>query len=157
MNDPYLDGTSRLVPGDAVAAILRRQDGRYLMQLRDPKPEIFFPGHWGLFGGGIDPGEDEMQALLRELEEELNLRVDAGAVRYFTRIDFDCAFAGHGRLFRSFYEVTVDDGAFANLRLNEGRRLEAFTGREVLALEPVTPYDAFALWLHVQQSRLMRE
>ena len=35
---------------DAVAGILVLEDGRYLMQLRDDIPGIFYPDHWGLFG-----------------------------------------------------------------------------------------------------------
>ena len=46
-----------LRPGDAAVALIVLDDLRYLMQLRDQKPGIFYPGHWGLFGGGIDPGE----------------------------------------------------------------------------------------------------
>ena len=47
----------RLRPADAAAAlIVVGADGHYLMQLRDQKAGIFYPGHWGLFGGAIDPG-----------------------------------------------------------------------------------------------------
>ena len=36
-------------------------------------PEIFFPDHWGLFGGATEPGESDEQGLRRELMEELTL------------------------------------------------------------------------------------
>ena len=42
-------------PHDAVAALLVHEDGSYIMQLRDSKPEIFYPGHWGCFGGQSIP------------------------------------------------------------------------------------------------------
>ena len=38
------------------------------------------PGQWALPGGLIDPGETPEQAALRELEEEVALRVDARCV-----------------------------------------------------------------------------
>jgi hypothetical protein len=43
----------RLRPSDAVAALLVHEDGRYIMQLRDQKEGIFYPGHWGCFGGAV--------------------------------------------------------------------------------------------------------
>ena len=49
------------------AALLATPDGRYLMQLRDPKPHILLPDHWALFGGAIDPGESAADAMRREL------------------------------------------------------------------------------------------
>ena len=48
---------SPLYPDDAACAIIVLSDGKYLMQLRDDKPEIFFPDCWGLFGGGVEKGE----------------------------------------------------------------------------------------------------
>ena len=44
----FLTDTARCA-GDAVAAIIVDEDGRYLMQLRDDIPRIFYPGHWGCF------------------------------------------------------------------------------------------------------------
>ncbi|NJN24149.1 MAG: NUDIX domain-containing protein, partial [Acaryochloridaceae cyanobacterium RL_2_7] len=44
---------------------------KLLMQLRDPIPTIVYPGHWGLFGGHLDPGETPEEALKRELLEEI--------------------------------------------------------------------------------------
>ncbi len=43
----YFCNEGALTPGDAVAALIVLDDGRYLMQLRDQKPGIFYPGHWG--------------------------------------------------------------------------------------------------------------
>ena len=56
---------------DAVAALLILDDGRYVMQLRDTLPTIFYPDHWGCFGGAVGEGETPLAALKRELQEEL--------------------------------------------------------------------------------------
>ena len=73
MADYFLGGEGQLTPGDAAVALIVLEDGRYLMQHRDQKPGIFYPGHWGLFGGAIDADETPEIALRRELEEELGL------------------------------------------------------------------------------------
>jgi len=52
-------------------ALLTDETGRYLLQIRDDKPGILHPGAYGLFGGGIEPGETEAEAMARELEEEI--------------------------------------------------------------------------------------
>ncbi|NMM46719.1 NUDIX domain-containing protein [Rhodospirillaceae bacterium KN72] len=72
---------------DAVAALITTGDGRYLMQLRDMLPHIWFPGHWGCFGGAVDPGESPEDALRRELAEELSLRDFTPTL--FTQFDYD--------------------------------------------------------------------
>ncbi len=152
--DPHLDLSSVLRPGDGVGAILMLDDDRYLLQRRDRIPGIFFPDHWGCFGGGIDPGETPEEALARELSEETALDASALPVRYFSRFDFDLSFAGCGRIFRVFYEVRVNGAALASARLGEGQEMRAFTAAEVLRLAPVTPYDGFGLWMHINQGRL---
>jgi 8-oxo-dGTP pyrophosphatase MutT (NUDIX family) len=137
----------RLRPSDAVAALLVHEDGRYLMQLRDAKEGIFFPGHWGCFGGAVEPGEGTVQAMRRELKEELEL--EPASLKRFTQFDFDFAPLGHPRMYRLYYEATVSDAAFKRLVLHEGAEMRVFDGAELLAKERVTPYDAFAIWMHL--------
>jgi len=136
-------------PQDAVAGLLIREDGRYLMQLRDSKPEIFYPAHWGCFGGAVEPGESPAEALRRELREEI--RFDAPAVRRFTQFDFDFGALGYPKVFRIYFEVNVPDSAFGSFVLGEGTDVQAFRGEDLLATRRVTPYDAFAVWMHMNR------
>lgn len=55
---------------EVAIAILYRHD-KFLFQLRDDIPNIVYPGHWGLFGGHLDPGETPQVAVERELLEEI--------------------------------------------------------------------------------------
>ncbi len=48
---------------------------RYVLQLRDEKPGIAAPGLWGLFGGEVEKREEPSAAILREIEEELSIRL----------------------------------------------------------------------------------
>lgn len=132
--------------GDAVAAIIVLDDGRYLMQLRDDKAGIFYPGHWGFFGGAVDPGEDQETALRRELLEELSLTPNQ--MRFFTRMDFDLHQFGFGACYRIFYEVFISRSELASLSLGEGSGMEPFDISELITKKRVVPYDSFALWMH---------
>jgi 8-oxo-dGTP pyrophosphatase MutT (NUDIX family) len=56
------------------AHVILLLEGRYILQLRDDKPDIAARGLWGLFGGSLEYGEAPAQAVARELYEELMLR-----------------------------------------------------------------------------------
>ncbi len=45
---------------------------KFLMQLRDNIPGIYYPGYWGFFGGHLDPGETPPMTIKRELMEEIS-------------------------------------------------------------------------------------
>lgn len=145
MNIPVLGNSNpRLAISDAVAAIIRTPRSRFLMQLRDTLPNIWYPGSWGCFGGGVDPGEKSTDALRRELREELELELkDATLV---SRLEFDLRPVGRQCCFRDYYLVELAEKDLAKLVLHEGERMAEFTFEE-LAKIPVTPYDAFALHL----------
>lgn len=135
-----------------MAAIIVFDNGKYLLQLRDDKPGIFFPGHWGLFGGCVDSGEQTLEALRRELLEELGLTTVV--LKLLTRFEFDLAPMGLARIYREFFEVRLPAAVTPSLRLGEGAAFAAFSRDELFSLPRLVPYDAFALWFHANQSRL---
>lgn len=149
--DFYLTSTIPLYLGDAVCALIILEDGRYLMQLRDQKADIFYPGHWGLFGGAVDRGEEPLEALYRELREELHLKVQTAQL--FAQFDFDLTPMGLKRIYRMCYEVPLNYAELDRLVVLEGLKMQTFTPYEALQLPRVVPYDAFALWLHHGKSR----
>jgi 8-oxo-dGTP pyrophosphatase MutT (NUDIX family) len=115
------------------------------MQLRDARPDIWYPGHWGCFGGSLEPGEEPFQALCRELREELELQIrDA---RLISRLDFDFGPLGLGKAFRVYYLVDLPAEAVSTLVLHEGERMEALSYEQLISGVAVVPYDAFALHL----------
>jgi 8-oxo-dGTP pyrophosphatase MutT (NUDIX family) len=77
-----------VVPGDRSAAERRRLDGRMVgvaggaafLLCRRASRLTRHAGQWALPGGRIDDGETPLDAALRELDEELGLRLDAGSV-----------------------------------------------------------------------------
>ena len=75
----------------AAGVFLLTDDRRLVLQLRDNKPDIHYPGMIATFGGGAEPGETPIACALRELEEETGIAARAedlqllGAV---SRVDF---------------------------------------------------------------------
>lgn len=148
----FLSDTCELQGSDAVAALIVSETGRYLLQLRDDIPGIFYPGHWGCFGGAVSDGESPRASLVRELTEELEFAPEH--CEEFIRFDFDLSkVGGQGKLYRLYYVVPVTENRVADFRLHEGAAMDLLTPEEIFAKPNVTPYDSFALWLHMARGR----
>ena len=59
--------------GRAVGAIIEHPKHGMLFQLRDENTSKY-PLHWSLFGGRVEEGESDEEALYRELYEEVSLK-----------------------------------------------------------------------------------
>jgi len=150
---PAVDLTAgpKLRPAEAAAALIVTPDARYLMQHRDEKPGIFFPGWWGCFGGAVEPGESPADAIRRELHEELGWRPES--VAHFATLGLDFSFAGFGVLPRHFFVVEIEAHAVGGMHLAEGQGLALLPGAELLAMPRLIPYDATVIWQHLSRRR----
>jgi len=138
---------------DAVAAIILIEDGRYLLQLRDENESIWYPDHWGCFGGGVGPGEEPLDALHRELWEELAF--ECPEVTFFSELSFDLTGLHLGKYYRRYYVVHMSLNDMGKLRLGEGAAVQAFDSDTMLETLKVSPYDSFALFLHSRGKRIL--
>ena len=134
------------------AALLATPDGRYLMQLRDPKPAILLPDHWALFGGSVEPGESGDDALRRELREELSFA--ARRVEPFTELTIELPFVPPRRDRMSFFHVPIEERDVAAMVLGEGAAMRLFRAEEVAALAKVAPWDLAVVLMHARRSVL---
>ena len=74
---PRTTKTPRLVVGAAIVDDLDRPT-TVLSARRTEPPEL--AGGWELPGGKVDPGEDPLAALHREIREELGVSIEVGAL-----------------------------------------------------------------------------
>ena len=110
MSNLLLD-TSR--PAAAVAILY--QGDRFLMQLRDDKPEIRYPGYWAFFGGHLESGEQPAEAMRRELQEEIGYCPPQ--VHYFG------SHLSDSQIIRHVFHAPLNVG-IETLQLNEGQDLK---------------------------------
>lgn len=88
-----------------VGTLLYNTAGCVLLQLRDDKPGIYYPGLWSIPGGAVEANETPVQAAMRELEEETGYKLStepeplgrdtvalkdgSPAIRYFFKAPYD--------------------------------------------------------------------
>ncbi len=108
-----------------VIIFLHNNFDSYLLQLRDFKSSIIYPGHWGSFGGAIEEGESPSSALGRELLEEIGYSPET--LNFHREIDID----KHRLNIHIFYSsLSV---SLAKLDLMEGVDMGLFTIKEILS------------------------
>ncbi len=85
---------------EVVAAVIERPDGSFLVAQR-PSGKVY-AGYWEFPGGKVEPGEEAVAALARELHEELGIDI-VGAYPWLVRVYT----YPHGTVRLNFYRVTA--------------------------------------------------
>ena len=107
---------------EVVKAIIYK-DNKFLLQLRDDKENIYYPNHWGFFGGEIDNHQSKENTLLREIYEELSW-LPKNYQFYIKNIDVNsnCLI---------IYYLVYFDGDNTKLILSEGQDMKWFSLNEI--------------------------
>jgi len=152
-NHAFLTDRTPLKLGDASCAIILTNSEGFLLQLRDNKKGVFFPGHWGFFGGAIEGSENPEQAIIREIKEEINLGIDN--LDYLFNINFNFSDSEDRTIKRHYFEIRLAKEDLNNIKLAEGQAYKIFTKREAITLQPFWSLDAYALWLYMNKNRII--
>jgi len=133
-------------PKNASAVIIFNKN-KVLLQQRDKKKNIFYPGFWGLFGGAKEHNENYKTTALREIREELTFDFKKNLLNYFFKMQIEFPFKNKiinvNRYF-FIYEIKNINFFYENLKLNEGKNLKFFNLRKYIDIQ-ITPYDKLAI------------
>ena len=111
-----------------VAAVLQQPDGRFLLAQR-PQGKVY-AGYWEFPGGKVEPGESPLQALQRELHEELGIEVIEAYPWLIREFDYE-----HADVRLHFFRVRGWHGEL------HGREAQAFAWQRIDAIDvsPLLP------------------
>lgn len=110
---------------------------RVALQLRDARPDIGSGDCWGLFGGGMRPGESPEDTIVREMQEELRITLDPSRLQPIKRLTSPAGI----RVSAFLYPL---DGELKQAQLQEGQRFGLFAAEDIrngrLEGKTVIPY-----------------
>ncbi len=114
---------------------------KYLLQLRENKKNIYFPGFWGVFGGLLEKNEEFYQGLEREVKEETQLNVKASKMILLNNFSF----LDYQKRKRIYFECKILGKP--KITLNEGESFKFFSFNQLKKLN-VVPLDLAAIHYH---------
>ena len=109
--------------GEGCQIVLVDHRGAVLLQLRDGKDWIPYPGMWAVPGGMLEPGESPLDCIVREVREELGVGLDPHEVTHLGSV---ARSYGVEHTFTARLDVPAED-----IALTEGQRVEWFTSEQV--------------------------
>lgn len=116
-------------------ALIKKGD-KYLIGLRSPNA-AYYPVHWDLPGGKLEPNEDPFLGIIREVKEETNL--DIKPIKVLGIYEFDLDQLGENSHRFTIYSTEIVSG---EVKLSpEHLEQKWATKEEILAL-PIEPYFA---------------
>jgi 8-oxo-dGTP diphosphatase len=102
-------------------------EGQILLVHRSPKRPVH-PNVWDLAGGHMEPGETELAALARELDEELGVQIEPGSAIHLCRLQVG---RGEERVYFSAWIVKEWEGAPTNAASEEHDKIRWFRPEEL--------------------------
>ncbi len=131
----------------SVAVILEDFKGQFILQKRENRPGIGSPGKVAIFGGQLEQGETPIAAALRELMEELELKLNEASLAFWGRYRFPSSLTGELMERFVFVAKNIDP---SGLVLHEGEAI-VYADASVLERDDLSAFSRKVL--HEYQTR----
>jgi 8-oxo-dGTP pyrophosphatase MutT (NUDIX family) len=131
----------------SAAVVIEDECGRFLLQLRDKKAGIYYPGYWGLFGGACDSHESPFVAVKRELKEELS--VEFNFISFLFKLNIVEDEAGEPTRCRSYYYTKIYAAQINEILLREGEMFSFFKPKQLPNIAQIVPLDLSAILIYL--------
>lgn len=103
--------------------------------LRDNVSYIKFPNYWDLPGGGIEENETPRDALFREIDEELGLKIQPDSIVWEKEYSRATGFASH------FFAAPISSEQIGQIRFgDEGQKWELMQFNHFCSREDAVPH-----------------
>lgn len=127
---------------DVVSVFIDHAGKTLLLHRQDHKPQ---GNTWAMVAGKVDKGEDLIDALVREIKEEIGLDVKPGECRYFERYyvrypDFDYIY--------HVYHLPVKDKPKLDVNAGEHKDFKWIEPRAALKLDLIPGEDSCIKWFY---------
>ena len=126
----------------SVGAVIYFKD-KYLIQKRSNKKNIYFPNLFGVFGGNVEKKEKIIKAVIREIFEELNIKLNFKKVKFFFKISINSRHFLKNRS-RFYFFVKILKSQLNSINLKEGQSYHFINISKIKKLDFV-PWDLSAI------------
>jgi 8-oxo-dGTP pyrophosphatase MutT (NUDIX family) len=123
---------------EGTVILLENMQGSIAFQLRDNRPDVSYPDHWGLFGGWLEGDETPEQGIQREMVEELGLPLEAARLEY-VKLHRD------GDVIAHVFHYPAPSGISSTI-LREGQRLEFLNLSDLETRRVVPRHRSIIMW-----------
>lgn len=125
-----------------VALAFLVNQGKLLLYQRDNRRDIDYPGYWAPLGGQVEEGESPLEAVRREILEEIGC--EASDLTFLRRLDVvNNPMCADHTIYLFGGKI---DKKLKEMRLTEGQALRYFTADELISLnipDLLKPYFPF--------------
>lgn len=128
---------AKLSRGSAVI-IMTTPCNTYILQHRDDIKGIEYPDYWSLIGGWIERGENPINAIKRELKEELT--TINGSPPVLGDIVFLGSCERNDRSWVEYVFCVIAHNSIDTLKILEGQGLGQFSFEQCCKLEKIAPH-----------------